>query len=276
MIDGTTAAVGDTIEQECIACGRRREHRLGPLQLPVDHPAYADHLIARCSECGLTSAWPRPSEQDLKEAYADVPHVVRRESGLAASLWRSYRDGARLRLLKSVAPEGSTILDVGTGAGLILRVAKGVRGWTLIGTDYSERNVEELRNLGFDARVGMIDDVGLQPKSIDVVWASHVIEHMRDPVGFLESVRSVLKPGGKLVAILPSSRTMRARTATSTWHLVNPPGHLWGFSPATFRSLLTRNGFRIERLFQSIPVCEMLAIAHPEEESDERRNDNDS
>lgn len=255
-------SVGEKIEQLCIACGEEREHLLEPLQLPVDHPAYVDHLIARCLSCELNSAWPRPTEQDLKEAYANEPHIVRRESGLA-SLWRSYRDGARLRLLKSVAGEGATILDVGTGAGLLLRAARGKNRWELIGTDYSERNVEALKAEGFDARVGMIDDVGLEPGSVDVVWASHVIEHMRDPVGFLESVRSVLKPGGRLVAILPSSRTLRARTSTSNWHLVNPPGHLWGFSPETFGAMLTRNDFLVERLFQSIPVCEMLSVSRP-------------
>ncbi len=255
-------SVGEKIEQVCIVCGVEREHILEPLQLPVDHPAYANHLIARCLACNLESAWPRPSEQDLKEAYADEPHIVRRESGLSA-LWRSYRDGARLRLLKSVAEEGATILDVGTGAGLLLKVARGKNRWNLIGTDYSERNIEALKGDGFDARVGMIDDVGLEPGSVDVVWASHVIEHMRDPVGFLRSVRSILKPGGVLVAILPSSRTLRARSGTSHWHLVNPPGHLWSFNPETFRSLLTRNGFVVERLFQSIPVCEMLSLSRP-------------
>lgn len=255
-------SVGENLDEHCIGCGKRTTHTLGPLQLPVDDPEYRSHLIATCTSCALSSAWPRPSEDDLKRAYENVPHIVRREGGVA-SIWRSYRDGARLRLLKSVAPEGGTILDVGTGAGLLLKVARGERGWKLIGTDYSVHNVEALQAEGFDARVGMIDDVGLGPGSVDVVWASHVMEHMRDPVEFLESVRRVLKPGGRLVAITPSSKTLRARTGTSNWHLVNPPGHLWGFNPGNFRSIIEQNDFSVERLFQSIPVCEMIAIARP-------------
>lgn len=254
---------GDQITLHCISCDIEREHRLERLRLPVAHPAYANHLIAVCTTCGLNSAWPRPTEEELKEAYADEPHVVRRVEGLAR-FWRAYRDGARLRLLKRVAPEEGTILDVGTGAGLILKVARTHPGWKMIGSDYSERNIEALEAEGFDARVGMIDDVGLEPQSIDVIWASHVIEHMRDPVGFLESVRRYLKPEGKLVAILPSSTALRARTGTSTWHLVNPPGHLWGFSPETFRAMLEGNSFRVERLFESIPVCEMICVAAPQ------------
>ena len=262
MREERTLTVGEKLDQHCIGCGEETSHTLGPLQLPVDDPEYGDHLIASCARCGLDSAWPRPTEEDLKRAYQNVPHVVRSEGGVA-SIWRNYRDGARLRLLKRVAPEGGTILDVGTGAGLLLKAARGVRQWQLIGTDYSVHNVEALQADTFDARVGMIDDVGLEPESVDVVWASHVMEHMRDPVEFLDSVRRVLKPDGRLVAITPSSKTLRARTGTSTWHLVNPPGHLWGFNPENFRSIIEQNNFRVERLFQSVPVCEMIAIARP-------------
>lgn len=266
-----TRSAGESIRQLCIACGEEREHLLEPLQLPVADPAYAKHLIARCAACGLHSAWPRPDDRDLREAYARVRHepIVKGTSPIGAA-WRRYRDRSRLRLLEQVAPSshGGLVVDVGCGEGMFMRAVAG-KGRHLVGTDYSEVNVEGLVADGFDARVGMLEDVGLQEGSVDVIWASHVIEHMNDPVGFLESVRRYLKPDGTLVAILPSSTTLRARTGTSTWHLVNPPGHLWGFSPGTFRALLEGNGFAVERLYNSLPICEMVCVARPSQLSAE-------
>lgn len=264
-----TRSAGESVRQLCIACGAERDHLLEPLQIPVENPAYANHLIARCTVCGLNSAWPRPGDPELRAAYARVRHkpIVKGTSPIGAA-WRSYRDRSRVRLLERVAPRsrGGLVVDVGCGEGMFMR-AVGNADWRLIGTDYSEVNVEGLLADGFDARVGMLEDVGLEEGSVDVIWASHVIEHMNDPVRFLQSARRYLKPEGALVAILPSSTTLRARTGTSTWHLVNPPGHLWGFSPRTFRALLERNGFVVERLYNSIPVCEMTCVARPDRSS---------
>lgn len=252
----------------CIACGTEREQTLEDLVLPVEDDAFADRKIARCPTCDLTTAWPMPSDQELRTFYASLQHGVRTDRPLLRlplRLWRAKRDADLRRLLRSTAPgKDATILDVGTGSGRLLRVARAAGYRNLIGTDFSQVNVETLRKDGFDAREGSFDDVGLADGSIDVVWASHVVEHMRDPVAFLDAVGRLLSPEGRLVVHLPSSTSLRARTGTSTWHHVNPPGHLWGFSPRSFRSLLERNGYTVDRLGNSLTVCELIAVARPD------------
>lgn len=257
---GDTVA-GDRISTHCISCNTDRIHRLAPLALPVDDPEYASHLIAECEACGLHSAYPLPTDEQLRRTYARMPHSAQVSSdSLIGKLWRSYRDSGRVRLLRSVARSG-TVVDVGTGAGLFLRRAQEEGAWNLIGTDYSEVNVEELRADGIDARMGTLEGAGIEPGSVDVIWAAHVIEHMVDPPGFMETVRRYLKPGGALVAFVPSETSLRTRLGTSDWHLVNPPGHLWGFRPSTFRPIVERSGLQIERLSDSLLVCELVCVA---------------
>lgn len=261
----TRTSAGDVIEKECIACNTVRPHTLLPLALPVKDPEYADHLIASCRSCGLHSAWPMPTDDDLRRAYADVPHSANVKSDtFLGKQWRDYRDRGRMNVLRRVSPGGNsgTVVDVGTGEGMFMRAARAAGGnWKLIGTDYSDVNVSRLKADGFDARSGTLDGVGIEPGSVDVVWASHVIEHMIDPVAFLQTVWRYLKPGGALVVFIPSQTTLRARLGTSTWHQVNPPGHLWGFRPETFRPIIERSGFRIETLRNSLLICEMLCVA---------------
>jgi SAM-dependent methyltransferase len=58
--------------------------------------------------------------------------------------------------------------------------------------------------------------------SQDFVIASHVVEHLAEPIGFLSEVHRVLRPGGVALILLPDRHRTRdrARTPTSLAHLV--------------------------------------------------------
>ncbi len=107
---------------------------------------------------------------------------------------------------------------------------------------------------------GTLDELGLADGSVDVVWASHVIEHLPDPEGFFASVRRVLKPGGVLVALVPSQTSLRTRLNLTDWHHVNPPGHLWSFNPDTFQKTLETAGFELLHIEVAHLISEMVCI----------------
>lgn len=58
--------------------------------------------------------------------------------------------------------------------------------------------------------------------SQDFVIASHILEHLADPIGMLVDVHRVLRPGGVLLALLPDRRRTfdRTRFGTGVHHLV--------------------------------------------------------
>ncbi len=63
---------------------------------------------------------------------------------------------------------------------------------------------------------------GIRNSSQDFIIASHVIEHVRNPIGAIQTAWDKLKPNGKLVLIIPKrERTLdRTRPATSLQHLI--------------------------------------------------------
>jgi SAM-dependent methyltransferase len=71
-------------------------------------------------------------------------------------------------------------------------------------------------NLNTD-RLKMIDD-----ESQDFVIASHVLEHMADPLGLLDEIHRVLRPGGIALVLLPDMRRTfdRDRPVTDLDHVV--------------------------------------------------------
>lgn len=56
----------------------------------------------------------------------------------------------------------------------------------------------------------------------DFIIASHVIEHVSNPIGMLEKCYSILKPGGKLILMIPDKKRThdRNRNVTSIPHFI--------------------------------------------------------
>lgn len=63
---------------------------------------------------------------------------------------------------------------------------------------------------------------GIKNSSLDFIIASHVIEHVRDPIGAINTAWDKLKKGGELVLIVPKrERTLdKTRPATQLEHLI--------------------------------------------------------
>lgn len=51
--------------------------------------------------------------------------------------------------------------------------------------------------------VGNADNVPAAPGSLDFVFSSHVVEHLANPLGHLAYWATLLKPGGKVLAVIP-------------------------------------------------------------------------
>jgi predicted SAM-dependent methyltransferase len=62
----------------------------------------------------------------------------------------------------------------------------------------------------------------IAPGSLDFVIANHVIEHLEDPIAFLDGVASALRPGGRAMIVAPDKRFSfdSRRPITSFAHLV--------------------------------------------------------
>ncbi|HRV76009.1 MAG: methyltransferase domain-containing protein [Candidatus Nomurabacteria bacterium] len=76
---------------------------------------------------------------------------------------------------------------------------------------------------------------GIKNSSLDFIIASHVIEHVRDPIGAMNTAWDKLKKGGELVLIVPKrERTLdKTRPATQLEHLVED-----NKSPSRYRDAL--------------------------------------
>lgn len=115
-------------------------------------------------------------------------------------------------VLARIPARAKRVLDLGCGNGALGRALKARQAVHVTGVTFSPEEASHARS-ALD-RVEQADLETAEYASLgpfDCVVASHVLEHVRDPVAVLQRVRAALEPGGLLVVALPNALHYRQR-----------------------------------------------------------------
>jgi 2-polyprenyl-3-methyl-5-hydroxy-6-metoxy-1,4-benzoquinol methylase len=166
------------------------------------------------------------------------------------------------RHLKLVEGE-SRMLDVGCGEGYALAFFR-KQGWSVSGIDFSSAGVASKNPDCVDALVvGDIfellnAEIGAG-KNYEVVWLQNVLEHVLDPLGLLNSLRSLVAPGGVAVVTVPNDCSITQRAALVGEHIdhafwVVPPDHLTYFNSQSLYTTASQTGWSCVDVLGDFPV----------------------
>ena len=130
-------------------------------------------------------------------------------------------------------------LDLGCGSGYYLRMM----GEGSVGFDASMANIEYGRDNNLDIRLTNIDEWEGTENSYDLIFASHVIEHLLSPVKFIESCRNSLKQGDTFIIGVPTEYTIDR--VHCGYGFNEDARHFYAFSPENLKYLVERQGFKL-------------------------------
>lgn len=103
------------------------------------------------------------------------------------------------------------LLDVGCGGGGVASRAGGM-GWEVTGIDISPKNVDAVRQRGFDAEVVDLNgDFPFEPESFSCVTFIEVAEHLVRAEHAFQEISRVLVPEGKVLFTTPNNASYRRR-----------------------------------------------------------------
>lgn len=239
-------------EAEPIARGREHEYA---------NTTPDEFTFVRCRSCGLVYLDPRPAESELGTIYPPdyyAYQLVERRAGprgaspsLLARYMRSraiVRLGPYVERLRASGPPPYRILDVGCGDGAMLDVWREALGGDAqtYGIEMDARAAAIAAERGHIVTTSRIEEASLEASSIDLAYASHVIEHVPDPAGFLSTLRRALAPRGLVIIDTPNFDTIDRRIfGKRHWGPYHFPRHFFLFDEKTFGSLADRTSFEV-------------------------------
>lgn len=122
------------------------------------------------------------------------------------------------------------------------------QGWQVYGLDLDAAAVAKAAAAGFAAHAGKLDAAAFPGTNFDLIVASAVLEHVEQPVAFIQAIRDRLNPGGHVMLQLPNASSLNAfvsRLSPHNWDMYAEPGHVFHYRRRHLVRLLEENGLEV-------------------------------
>jgi SAM-dependent methyltransferase len=211
--------------------------------VPVPEHSIEDKKVVTCTGCGVGVTFPEPTRDIVSDGLFVEMYGGQR---LALRPQWYFEAESRVRWLMMYAPDG-VLMEVGCGTGEFAAVAAAA-GYDTYAVEPSTWAAQQAAELGLRVTVG---DVGMwcdehPGELIDVAVAFHVLEHLHDPVAFLQQIRQAMRPGGTLAIEVPNYACQAAGLDAVAWAGPAIADHVYHYTPESLRVVLEAGGFRMQ------------------------------
>jgi 2-polyprenyl-3-methyl-5-hydroxy-6-metoxy-1,4-benzoquinol methylase len=189
--------------------------------------------IVRCLACDFLYVLNVLGEVAIQDQYKDGYDNQRHVQG------QQVNASVNINVLGNLVPavKNKSLLDVGSGYGFLLQSAASRFGMRVAGAELS---IAEARFAQQKLGVKTYQDLFELPKDecFDVVTAFEVIEHVRDPVAFVQALIDRVKTGGHLIIATDNFESDVVRRLGEGFPKWIPHEHICFFSPKSLALLL--------------------------------------
>ncbi|MFN8413199.1 MAG: class I SAM-dependent methyltransferase [Anaerolineales bacterium] len=207
----------------------------------------------QCQQCGIVYLYPIMSEKEEADFYrAEFEKYMAGRSGAGwkspQAHFRSYQPEGerRLPLVRPFLKQNDDVLEIGSSTAYFLDDLRGYVG-SVTGVEPSEAYREYANGLGLQTYESLGELTG---RSFDVIFLYYVLEHLRDPIGYMSSLASWLKPGGRILLEVPNvdDVLLGPYTIPAFAPFYWQKAHYYNFSHRTLSDVLTRAGYTVQVL----------------------------
>lgn len=220
----------------CLVCSQKSWNRLYPVKdFNQDLPGSWE--IFGCTNCRLGVLVPLPESEHISAFYDTSFYTSgkKRFSNIVEHI-REILANNRYKSIKEFIPKSGKILDFGSGAGHFGNVLKRNR-WDVYNEDFAYS--------GENSKLTMEDDkpvLDYPDEFFDAVSMWYVIEHMLNPRKTIKELYRVLKRDGVLITAQQNFVSKQAKAFKENWLILDPPRHIYQFSPKNLRELAYQEG----------------------------------
>jgi 2-polyprenyl-3-methyl-5-hydroxy-6-metoxy-1,4-benzoquinol methylase len=245
-----------TLRVVSVACGVCNSETYAPFASGKDYEynttADVFHMV-RCLSCGNVYLNPRPVAEELGTIYPDNYYSYNYDKAINPIALKAKKSLDQIKArgwLKSVKQPKPVVLDVGCGNGHILELLQsiGIPKTNLFGVEMNEAQMKRLRDDGYQAFNGRIEDVAplLSDTKFDLILLLQVLEHVEHPATMIDTLSKMLAPGGVLILETPNSQSLDVDLfSKSYWGGYHFPRHFNIFDKNTLHRLVKQNGLDV-------------------------------
>ena len=207
--------------------------------------------IVKCNQCGCAKTIPQP---DSLEFYEDNDRYVELFTEKSA-VYAKYSGDILSTLDGLIVPQGKRLLDVASGGGFLVEVAK-ERGYTAEGVELNREMVSWCKSRGLDVHYGDALDFLASSEPYDVIVLSSIIEHLDNPLKLIEACRKSLNPGGVILVSQAIYNGLLPSVFPWGWYGWQPKEHYWHFTDRSLNMLFQKLNYKILK-------SKKLSLHHP-------------
>lgn len=205
--------------------------------------------VIQCKKCTAAFTNNIPAPNEIGAYYKSENYISHSDTaqGLVNKLYHKVRN-ITLVSKKYGNPFYSkttgTILDIGCGTAAFLHTMKSA-GWQITGLEPDNTAREKAQSLYQIAPLSSENFKTLPANSFDAITLWHVLEHVHDLQGYLQQIKILLKPAGKLFVAVPNYTSYDAKKYGLYWAAYDVPRHLYHFSPSSISVLIQAHQLKV-------------------------------
>jgi 2-polyprenyl-3-methyl-5-hydroxy-6-metoxy-1,4-benzoquinol methylase len=199
--------------------------------------------IWECADCTLRFTQNVPDYNSISQYYQSGNYISHSgtNKGLINRLYHFVRKitlSDKRRLILSVTQmDNGRLLDIGAGTGSFVSHMQS-NGWKATGLEPDEAarsNALAINGVNLLTPDAFFD---FPADSFDVITMWHVLEHVHELHDYMEQLKKILNPGGKIFIAVPNYTSYDAGFYKNFWAAYDVPRHLYHFSPEAMFQLL--------------------------------------
>lgn len=200
-----------------------------------------NHQYVQCSLCRVVGLYPLPTPAELEELYETVhhkPHFHRNQKAYFAELDLTFND-----IGFDPGHNIGSLLDIGCANGQFLNYMKS-HGWTTVGCDISKKLTSMADHEAHKIYCGDLFKIDFEPGGFDMISMIDLIEHVLEPMDYIQKAALLLRPSGYLFLQTPLQGVL-SEAYGEHWRRLSPPNHVHLFNFQTLTKMLNQHNFAV-------------------------------
>lgn len=201
-----------------------------------------------CLNCGVMFTNPIMDDKSLEKFYNDDYRGIYEGKLIPTEEYYNFQEVNGRGIFKFVnqsikIQKDMKVVDIGCGAGGNLIPFK-ESGCDVMGLELNTRYVEFANNKGLKVINDSAENINSYDFKADLIILSHILEHLSNPIEFLDKLKSALNPNGLIYIEVPGIFNIK-ETYNSNILSFLQNAHIFHFTLETLERILQESGFKL-------------------------------